>query len=396
MSHQLINHNSNLEKLRNEGYEVEICNGYLLIHNVPFVNGDKKIDYGTLVSTLTLSGEKITTPDNHVVQWVGDYPCDSKGAKLIKLDAGSINTLICKNLIAKHTFSQKPPEGYANYYEKMTQYIKIIENEAHAINPSVTAKTFPVISDIEEKSVFHYIDTASSRAGINHINEKLKINRIAIIGLGGTGSYILDLVAKTPVNEIHLFDGDGFLQHNAFRSPGAPSLNDLQKKMSKVEWFEKNYSKMRKNIIPHFGYIDESNIAELKSMNTVFICIDDGESRSIIINYLIENNIPLIDVGIGLNIVDEMLTGLVRITTCTPSFNEHMTTRIPFGNTKDNEYSNNIQIVDINALNAALAVIKWKKMLEFYYDSKHEHNTTYGIDTNELTSNEMSDETKSF
>jgi hypothetical protein len=37
-------------------------------------------------------------------------------------------------------------------------------------------------------------------------------------GLGGTGSYILDLVSKTPVNEILLFDSDDFLQHNAFRS----------------------------------------------------------------------------------------------------------------------------------------------------------------------------------
>ena len=396
MSHKLINHNPDLEKLRNEGYEVEICNAYLLIRNVPFVNGNKIIDYGTLVSTLTLSGETTIRPDNHVVQWVGDYPCDSTGGQLIKLGGTSIDTPICENLIAKLNFSQKPSEGYADYYEKMTQYIKIIENEARAIDPNVTAKTFPVISDMEEKSVFRYIDTASSRAGINHINEKLKIGKIAIIGLGGTGSYILDLVAKTQVNEIHLFDGDGFFQHNAFRSPGAPSLDDLQKKMSKVEWFEKNYSKMRKNIIPHFGYIDKSNIAELKSMNTVFLCIDDGESRHMIINYLIKNNIPLIDVGIGLNIVDEMLTGLVRITTCTPSFNKHMTTRIPFGNTKDNEYSNNIQIVDINALNAALAVIKWKKMLGFYDDSKHEHNTTYGISTNNLTSDERSDETKSF
>ena len=48
------------------------------------------------------------------------------------------------------------------------------------------------------------------------------------MGLGGTGSYVLDLVAKTPVWEIHLFDGDAFLQHNAFRSPGAPSLDELE------------------------------------------------------------------------------------------------------------------------------------------------------------------------
>lgn len=54
------------------------------------------------------------------------------------------------------------------------------------------------------------------RANINFINDKFKGMRIGIIGLGGTGSY-LDLVAKTPVDEILLFDDDEFLLHNAFR-----------------------------------------------------------------------------------------------------------------------------------------------------------------------------------
>ena len=68
---------------------------------------------------------------------------------------------------------------------------------------------------------------------------------MAIVGLGGTGSYILDFLAKTPVQHIHLFDGDRFLQHNAFRSPGAPSLEELQEELSKVGWFQRIYSRMR-------------------------------------------------------------------------------------------------------------------------------------------------------
>jgi tRNA A37 threonylcarbamoyladenosine dehydratase len=81
----------------------------------------------------------------------------------------------------------------------------------------VTAKTFTVVDAEEEETVFKYIDTASSRAEINLIARKLELGKIAIVGLGGTGAYVLDLVAKTPVREIHLFDGDTFFQHNAFR-----------------------------------------------------------------------------------------------------------------------------------------------------------------------------------
>jgi hypothetical protein len=45
--------------------------------------------------------------------------------------------------------------------------------------------------------------------------------------------------------------------------------------------------------------------------------------------------------------------------------------RVSFEDGADgNEYNRNIQIADLNALNAALAVIKWKKLFGFYRDMK--------------------------
>jgi tRNA A37 threonylcarbamoyladenosine dehydratase len=38
------------------------------------------------------------------------------------------------------------------------------------------------------------------------VTAKLEGKKIAIVGVGCTGSYILDLVAKTPVSEIHMYD----------------------------------------------------------------------------------------------------------------------------------------------------------------------------------------------
>ncbi len=236
------------------------------------------------------------------------------------------------------------------------------------------------------------MDTASSRAGITSINDKIKQDRIAIVGLGGTGSYILDLIAKTPVGEIHIFDGDKFHNHNAFRSPGAPSYDELSKNTTKVEWFTKIYSRMRRNIIPHPYLVDESNIEELNSMDFVFLCVDKGEPRKLLVDYLIENKIPFIDVGIGLINENNALTGLVRTTTYDPSFNNDMSKKIPFGSNEDNEYSTNIQVADMNALNAAFAVIKWKKICGFYHDIPNEHHTVYGISTNTLTNDEVENE----
>ena len=62
-----------------------------------------------------------------------------------------------------------------------------------------------------------------------------------------------------------------------------------------------------------------------------------------------------------------------------------MRKRISFSDDADrNEYDVNIQIADLNALNAALAVIKWKKLFGFYQDLDHEHHSTYTIGGNML------------
>jgi len=39
----------------------------------------------------------------------------------------------------------------------------------------------------------------------------------------------------------------------------------------------------------------------------------------------------------------------------------------------------NIQVADLNCLNATLAVIRWKKMCGFYFDLKHERYSSYTI-----------------
>ena len=55
-----------------------------------------------------------------------------------------------------------------------------------------------------------------------------------------------------------------------------------------------------------------------------------------------------------------------------------------FADETQNEYEWNIQTADMNMLNAALAVIKWKKMFGYYVDRKQEFNGTYTISRNQL------------
>ena len=391
----LISRSPDLKRLRDEGYDLSVENTYLLVYHVPYVNSQRNVAYGTLISTLELAGDRTTRPSTHVALWAGAFPCDSNGGQLSMLvNEQNKNEKIREGLVATFSFSQKPrPEGYNDYYEKITTYVRILEGHAHAIDPKATAKTFPVIKPDEEQSVFCYMDTASSRAGISAANEKLKSGKIAIVGLGGTGGYVLDFVAKTPVEEIHLYDGDCFLQHNAFRSPGAPAIDDLEKKKYKVEWFAEVYSRMRHNIFPHAQFVDERNVGDLNDMSFAFLCLE-GANKKVIVDFLLEKKIPFIDVGIGMYNVNEVLGGNARVTTCTPDFYGHIQKRIDFSGDGNNEYTRDIQIADMNALNAALAVIKWKKLSGFYLDMEKEYNTTYGIITNVITNDDHLEETK--
>lgn len=387
MSQRPIDRSPDLRRLRDEGYDIEVVSGYLVMRDVPYVTAARTVARGTLVSTLTMSDDMTRPPDTHVVLFAGAHPCRADGTPITTITHASQRQDLAPGLTVDHAFSNKPTNGYGNYYEKMTTYATIIANQARAIDPSVTAKTFALVA-ADEESVFRYVDTASSRAGIAAINNKIALDRLVILGLGGTGSYVLDLVVKTPVKRIDLFDGDRFLQHNAFRSPGAPGIETLRTAPYKVEYFAEMYGHMRRGIVPHPYYIDEATVDELRTADFVFLCVDRGAHRKLVIERLLEWKVPFVDVGMGIYMNDGVLGGILRATTGTPARHEHIAQHVSFADDQAGEYATNIQVADLNALNATMAVLRWKKLYGFYRDLNNEHHTTYTIDVNMLLSEE--------
>jgi hypothetical protein len=395
MSQRPIVLDPDLKRLQQEGYEVEIRNGHLLVHSIPYVNAQRVVLRGIVITNLNGNVGQLGPPSDHQVWFVGEYPCHHTGAPIDCIRNTSGLVTLWPGFEAQHRFSNKPygATGYPDYYSKMKNYISIISNEAKVIEPDANPCTNNVMISVEEDSVFRYWDSASSRANILTVSSNLAANKVAIIGLGGTGSYILDLIAKTPVREIHLFDGDTFLQHNAFRAPGAASIKTLEERLSKVKYFALIYDAMRTGIIPHSDFITEENICELLGFDFVFICVDKSAVRKLVSSFLQDQNIPFIDVGMELTLIPEEnnLIGTCRATLCTPDKSDHFDKYAPLGTDNDNDlYRSNIQVADMNALNAALAVIKWKQYCGFYQDLVKAHHTTYSINSHLLTKAEMS------
>jgi len=392
MSQQLISRSPDLKRLRDEGYEIEVRAGHLLVHSIPYVNSRRCVARGTLVSTLTLAGDVTCTPGTHLAYFIGEHPCNTDGSEIAQIKHGTRAQTLGENLVIQHSFSSKPVSGaYSNYHQKMTTYAAILSSPAHVIDPTMTAKTFAPIAADEADSVFVYLDTASSRAGIGALSARFAGERVAFIGVGGTGAYALDLVAKTPVKEIHLFDGDRFLQHNAFRAPGAAPIERLRQLPYKVDYFRDLYAAIHRGIIAHPYDITEENAGELAGISFAFLCIDGGSRKKAIVARLEALGISFVDTGVGVEAGDDGLLGLIRVTTSTPEKRDHVRTRVSFADAGgDDLYRNNIQIADLNALNAALAVIKWKKLRGFYLDLDREHHAIYTLSGNVLINDDKS------
>ncbi len=388
MSRQLIARSTDLQKLQNEGFDLEVRNGFLLIKDVPYVTASREIKRGVLISALKVSGDITDRPENHVAYWTGDHPCHNNGLKIESIANPSAAHDLGSDIQADFTFSARA--DYRDYHHKMTTYIGRISGEAQVIDATVTAQTFPVIATEEDESVFRYIDTATSRVGIGALNERLENQRIAIVGLGGTGSYVLDLVAKTCVKEIHLFDGDVFSQHNAFRAPGAPSIEALRAKPRKVAYLEAMYGKMRRGIHVHDYFLDASCIEALHGLDFVFLCLDSGAAKKVIVQALMDFGISFVDVGMGIVRCQDALSGLMRVTVSTKETQDRVVKKIDFsaGDQAEDEYSTNIQIAELNAMNAALAVISWKKQYGIYRDSSRAYSYSYSISANEMVNEE--------
>lgn len=62
----LISRSPDLKQLRDEGYDISVENAYLLVNHVPYVDSQRNVVYGTLISTLDLAGDRTTESCCHV------------------------------------------------------------------------------------------------------------------------------------------------------------------------------------------------------------------------------------------------------------------------------------------------------------------------------------------
>lgn len=394
MSAIQISRSVDLSELEGEGFRLRIVHGdayHLLVEGIPSVNAKGEVVSGSLYSSLVIDadGKTVNPLADHQCWWIGEAPCDATGRLMTEMISNPEPTPKGDGITVTLGFSRKHVDkrDYANYHEKIWTYVREIWHEAREIDASSdprSEKPVPAVVDGQARA-FRYADMATTRAGIGAATAKLLAERVAIIGIGGTGSYILDLIAKTPVAEIHIFDGDEFEIHNAFRAPGAPKKEELTNP-KKVDWFGDIYERMHLGIMRHPYYVGGENLAELSGFDFVFIAIDNGEKRKPILQGLIAMGVPFIDVGLDIALDrQQALRGICRFTVGTPEQHAHVEEVVSFAKVDADALYRNIQVADLNMLNAAMAVGKWKQIRGFYADDMREHHSLYNTATHALT-----------
>ncbi len=385
-----INLSEDLARLSDEGVQYSIIKGaYLVVEAVPYLGNKKQLMFGKLIFQLNISGENLCPPADHTAYWAGEMPCNIDGSFITGLVNGPSVKTFGDGIISDYFLSRKPVENggmYKSYYEKVTQHINMISAPAKAIYPigCVRVKSTPILPS--EDLPFVYADTNASRANITGVSECMEHQKLAIVGLGGTGMYLLDLLAKCPVEEIHLFDDDIFDNHNAFRAPGAASLSVLNQQPTKVQYASAIYGNMKRGIIPHCQKIMPENISELDDMDFVFICVDSSDVRNMIANYLADHDKSFIDSGLGLESVNGHIAGQVRVTTAISGHYEHLGEDLSSKGDGNEPYATNIQIAELNSIAAAYSVIRWKQLLGFYGDtsSPKDWSFVYCVSSNNI------------
>ena len=371
MFHQLVNHNADLHRLVEKGYAVAFDNGYLIIRDVPYLDRERKLQWAAFVAKLEFIDKLTVKQDDHQIWFSGGVPHGLEGHPVANLGGGPTTLALgesSKDVVVQRRFSNKPRAtgSYVDFYDKIENYLTMISGpamEMYDANP-YTFRT----SEEMSSSVFKLHDTLTSRAEITDLSENLASDVVVVIGLGGSGAYVLDFLVKTPVREIRSFDFDFFHVHNAFRSPGRLAETELGK--AKADVYAGRYENFRSGLRMERKRIDFESEAELDGVTFAFVCVDKGSARAKIFDLLIAKGIPFIDVGMGLNRKRGAINGMVRATYYSKEHAQLIRDKglADTSDQADDIYRTNIQISEINALNACLAVIRFKQLRGFYFE----------------------------
>ena len=250
------------------------------------------------------------------------------------------------------TISIKKDEGeYLDAWDALKTYMQAIYGGFRAFygdgsHMAERPYTFPILGE-RSRSEVQWLDLVRGE-------------KVAIVGLGGVGAWIADLLTKADVAEVHGWDADLIEDKNVIRMPGAVNPNWIGK--PKAEWFKETYRQIHRQVYGHPKYVDERTAAVMCSNATFgFVAVDNDEGRTIACAAMAAAGIPFIDVGISLSRRDGQVSAAIRVTTARPH-DDAWRRAIPKVDKAGQEIYGKLELPDVAAVAAGLTVQSWRKV----------------------------------
>ena len=383
MFQKLVSRNPDLARLVERGYAVAFDQGHLIVRDIPYLDPAGNLQSGTIVSKLVSVDGEVMQQQDHQIYFAGSHPYNLQGQPIPNLGGGPTSIALAaehSDVVVQRSFSNKPKSSgaFADHFAKIESYVAIISGPAIEKH-KVALYTYRADKAEVSDPIFKLQDTLTSRAGIADLNAGFANEKIAIIGLGGTGAFLLDYAVKARIPEIVGFDGDDFHVHNAYRSPGRLDEAELGRK--KADVYQTRYEPFRHGLTLKATYITSESADEFKGVTFAFVCVDKGYARNEIFDLLIGLGIPFIDVGMGLKRKHGPISGMMRTTYFQPEIASELKAKglAETADGADNLYRDNIQIGELNALNACIAMVRYKQLRKFYRSDEANLNSLFEI-----------------
>ena len=359
------------------GFSVRVESDVVVAEGVPclFANEivgscsiEKSFDPGTVKPNARIGGAV------HAVQIITDEEHDGR---VYHADGTPIGNYIDGDGKTWSNISVK--KGGREHPEEDASASDLIHRYAKQVVGAVSTAGYSETALLAKRGPFKIPNTFEARAAIGPVQDRIRDQRIAIIGLGGTGAYVLDLVAKTPVKEIHLLDSDDMDWHNFMRAPGAPTCEEIESlrkaRPRKVDYYHSKYAALREGIYLHAVRVDNSiTFAEFLSahpVDYVFVCIDqrkdcDSPRQDDVYLALSEAGVPFIDSGVSITLENGAIGGAVT-TSAYGAGSLAWKEGIPNARVDGDVLGyRNVQLPEVNALAASLAVMEWRRQTGQY------------------------------
>ena len=355
----------------NRGWVVEVHGNTISVYNVPYrkIDGEAgrcRISVDTQEDGLSLKAPENSGGATHAARLIGV----SDGCAY-QATGEPVGNLLWTDEHNECVISIILDEGYyANAWHALVVYAARVTGEVGREDRE------PI------EQIFCFQVAGEDDRSMRVWRDKSRGQRIGIVGLGGVGLWILDLMCKTYVSEIRIWDGDVIEGRNLLRAPGWAGIEAIGH--NKAEYYGERYQRMRKGITVYGEYWQSGESSEMfRDLNFVFVAVDKADTRTLLCEALERLRIPFIDVGMGIERRQERVRG-----SCQVFFSGEVPARwrrgIPTAQGAGGREYYELQLADIGALNAALAVGIWRRHIGQYEQEEKTWLTRYWIESNEL------------